>query len=57
MPQIFKIGSFWVYFWFNEGVPLEPVHALQNILRIIDARHEDVVAKWVALFNEISYFC
>ena len=26
MPQIFKIGSFWVYFWSNEGVPLEPVH-------------------------------
>ncbi len=26
MPQIFKIGSFWVYFWSNENVPLEPVH-------------------------------
>ena len=57
MPQIFKIGSFWVYFWSNEGVPLEPVHVLQNVLRIIEARHEDVVAKWVTHFNEISYFC
>lgn len=57
MPQIFKIGSFWVYFWSNEGVPLEPVRVLQNILRIIEARHEDVVAKWIAHFNEISYFC
>ena len=92
MPQIFKIGSFWVYFWSNEGIPLEPVHVhvsegvpaanatkiwitrarkcllannnsrinphvLQNILRIIEARHEDVVAKWIAHFNEISYFC
>ena len=92
MPQIFKIGSFWVYFWSNEGIPLEPVHVhvsegvptanatkiwitrarkcflannnsrinphvLQNILRIIEARHEDVVAKWMAHFNEISYFC
>ena len=26
MPQIFKIGSYWVYFWSNEGEPLEPVH-------------------------------
>ncbi len=26
MPQVFKIGSFWVYFWTNEGKPLEPIH-------------------------------
>ena len=26
MPQIFKIGSYIVYFWSNEGEPLEPVH-------------------------------
>ena len=26
MPQVFKIGSFWVYFWANENKPLEPVH-------------------------------
>lgn len=26
MPQVFKIGSYWVYFWSNEGKPLEPVH-------------------------------
>lgn len=26
MPQIFKIGSYLVYFWSNEGVPLEPIH-------------------------------
>ena len=26
MPQIFKIGSYWVYFWANESDPLEPVH-------------------------------
>ena len=92
MPQIFKIGSFWVYFWSNENVPLEPVHVhvaegapsanatkiwitragkcllsnnnshinprvLQNILRIIEARNEEVVSKWIAHFGEISYFC
>ena len=26
MPQVFKIGPYWVYFWANEGDPLEPVH-------------------------------
>ncbi|MDR1668588.1 MAG: DUF4160 domain-containing protein [Oscillospiraceae bacterium] len=26
MPQIFKIGSYTVYFWANEGKPLEAVH-------------------------------
>ncbi|MBP5792399.1 MAG: DUF4160 domain-containing protein [Spirochaetaceae bacterium] len=26
MPQIFKVGSYWVYFWSNENDPLEPIH-------------------------------
>ena len=26
MPQIFKFGSYWIYFWTNEGEPKEPVH-------------------------------
>ena len=26
MPQVFRIGSYWVYFWANENDPLEPVH-------------------------------
>ena len=26
MPQVFRIGSYVIYFWSNEGVPLEPVH-------------------------------
>lgn len=26
MPQVFKIGSYLVYFWINEGRPLEPIH-------------------------------
>lgn len=26
MPQIFRIGSYWVYFWANENKPLEPIH-------------------------------
>lgn len=26
MPQVFKVGSYWVFFWSNENNPLEPVH-------------------------------
>lgn len=26
MPQIFRIGSYWVFFWVAEGMPLEPIH-------------------------------
>lgn len=26
MPQVFKLGSYWVYFWSSENEPLEPVH-------------------------------
>ncbi len=26
VPQVFKIGSYWVYFWSNENDPLEPIH-------------------------------
>ena len=26
MPQIFRFGSYIVYFWSNENNPLEPVH-------------------------------
>jgi len=26
MPQIFKIGTYWVFFWSNESDPLEPIH-------------------------------
>lgn len=26
MPQIFKIGSYVVFFWIGEGNPIEPVH-------------------------------
>ena len=26
MPQVFRAGPYWVYFWSNEGEPIEPVH-------------------------------
>jgi len=92
MPQVFKIGSYWVYSWLNEGMPLEPVHvhvaegspvpnatkiwitrtgkcylcnndshipatALKNIMRIIEARSEEVLQKWGSYFEETIFFC
>lgn len=26
MPQVIKVGSYVVFFWLDEGKPLEPVH-------------------------------
>jgi hypothetical protein len=92
VPQIFKIGSYRVYFWSNENKPLEPVHVhvakgspsenatkiwitragkcllcnnnskisqhtLKNIMRIIEARSQEIIEKWLEYFGEIRYFC
>ena len=92
MPQVFKIGSYWVYFWTNENRPLEPVQvhvsegkpmqnatkvwitsagktllannnsgipavALRNIMRILEARCEEIVARWIRYFGEAEYYC
>ena len=91
MPQVFKIGSYWVYFWSNEYDPWEPVHvhvsvgkpiqnatkiwitsrgkcylannrsniptiALKNIMRIVEARSEEVIAKWRDYFGKIEFY-
>lgn len=26
MPQLYSFGKYVIYFWVNEGMPLEPVH-------------------------------
>ena len=92
MPQVFKVGSYWIYFWSNENEPLEPIHVhisqgnpsanstkvwitksgncllcnnhskipskvLKNIMRIIEARSNEIKEKWYAYFGSISYFC
>ena len=92
MPQVFKIGSYWVYFWSNENDPLEPIHVhvangrpqpngtkiwitkagkclvenndshipervLRNIVRIIEARSDEVINKWQSHFGEVRYYC
>ncbi len=92
MPQVFRIGSYWVYFWSNENDPLEPIHVhiaegkpkangtkvwitsrgkclldnnnskisqniLKNILRIIEARSDEIIKKWEQHFGEVDYYC
>ena len=92
MPQIFKIGSYWVYFWANEGDPKEPIHVhvaegrptenatkiwisqsgkcllcnnnsqipermLRNIMRVIEARSDEIIKKWYEFNGEISFYC
>ncbi len=92
MPQVFKIGGYWVYFWTNEGEPLEPVHVhvskgspspnatkiwitsrgkcylcnnntripehtLHNIMRMVEARSEEVLKLWKEYFGETKFFC
>lgn len=91
MPQVFRLGSYWVYFWTNENKPLEPVHVhisqgepqpnatkvwitrsghcylannnakipshvLRNLMDLIEARHEEVISKWIDYFGDISYY-
>ena len=92
MPQVFRIGPYWIYFWANEGRPAEPVHVhvsegnpsenapkiwitasgkcllahnnsnipskvLRNIMRIIEARSNEVIQKWITFFGEATYYC
>lgn len=92
MPQVFKVGGYWVYFWANENDPLEPIHVhicmgaprasatkvwitqagkcylcnnnshipsvtLNNILRVIEARSEEIIEKWVAFFGQVRFYC
>ena len=91
MPQVFKIGAYWIYFWSNENDPLEPIHVhvaegkpvanatkiwitcsgkcylannnsnipqkvLKNIMRIIEARSDEIISKWKDYFGEIKYY-
>lgn len=92
MPQVFKVGSYSIYFWSNENKPLEPIHVhiskgrarangtkvwitrtkrcmiannnskipeviLSRIVRIIEARADEIIDKWYSQFGQIDYFC
>lgn len=34
-----------------------PPHILRNIMDAIEARHEDIVARWLRHFGEIHFYC
>ena len=38
----------------NSGIP---PRVLRNIMAIIEARSEEVIAKWKNFFGEVRYFC
>lgn len=92
MPQIFRIGSYTVYFWSWEGEPLEPVHVhiaegapqefatklwlsrkgkvllannkskipeheLNALMRMVESRYFEIVARWKERFGEVSFYC
>ncbi len=92
MPQIFRIGSYLIYFGADENDPLEPIHVhvsrgvpsgnstkiwitksghclvannnshiskktLNYIIKIIEARHIEIVSKWNDFFGKITYYC
>ena len=43
MPQIFRFGSYRIYFWTNESKPLEPIH-----VHISDGRPTENATKvWI----------
>lgn len=52
MPQVFRIGSYWVYFWANENKPVEPVH-----VHVSEGRPTENIVKWMEYFGEARYFC
>lgn len=91
MPQIFKVGPYTIFFWTNEGDPLEPIHVhisetpnqnatkvwitstgkcylchnktriperlLRDLMRVIEARSDEVIRKWTDFFGAISFYC
>ena len=92
MPQVFRVSNYLVYFWTNEGEPIEPIHVhitdgnpsandtkiwitstgrcllsqnksdipshkLNQLIKIIEGRHKEIINKWMDYFGEISYFC
>ena len=43
MPQVFRVGAYLVYFWSDEGHPLEPIHV--HVTQ--GAPHENATKVWI----------
>lgn len=61
MPQIFKIGSYWIYFWSNESDPLEPIHVhvaegspIPNATKIWITKKENAICATIILIYPIK---
>lgn len=50
MPQVFKVGSYWVFFWISKIV-------LKNIMRIIEARSVEIINKRIDFYGDIEFYC
>lgn len=49
MPQLLKIGPYSIYFWSNEGAPLEPVH-----VRISEGRaYANATKLWITSTGKV----
>lgn len=43
MPQLFKVGSYVIYFWINENDPLEPVYV--HIAKVRPAANATLISR------------
>ena len=49
MPQIFRIGPYSIYFWSNEGDPLEPIHVHNS-----EGRSTNTATKlWITITGKV----
>lgn len=51
MPQIFKVGSYTIFFWANESDPLEPVH-----VHIAEQANPNATKVWITSAGK-CYLC
>lgn len=51
MPQIFKVGSYTIFFWANESDPLEPVH-----VHIAEQANPNATKVWITSTGK-CYLC
>ena len=52
MPQIFRIGSYWIYFGENEGRANEPIH-----VHVSEGNPSKSATKvWITFFGATTYY-
>ena len=58
MPQVFKIGSYWAYFWSNKSDPLEPIHVhVSQGAPTANATKIWVTGSWYGELQDTACFC